>query len=244
MTKFSEEQFKKYQSVKNLLKDSPKSLSQFQELLRKYNDSNSIDHVLNRTIEKFSKVKDAKNIEFSKSEWEGHGFGLDDAKKIVKIANSKIKFIPDKIIGHKNPLDKINSSVNLLGNRTFSGVGAFKMEMMGNVKNIAEYAISSSVGNCAEHACISATIAKDFKGINNIEIFSMSIESGHAFVVINRDKDSTEDKMSTWGKNAIIIDSWTGIAFKAIDFPSDIKGKKHPDFPKGEVYMELKSYEF
>ncbi|MEK7434559.1 MAG: hypothetical protein AABZ74_15610 [Cyanobacteriota bacterium] len=69
------------------------------------------------------------------------------------------------------------------------------------------------------------------------EIFGMKINSGHAFVVINRDVGADESKMSTWGKNAIIIDSWSGIAFKAKDYPSDIKNKKHEQFPSGELEL-------
>ena len=72
----------------------------------------------------------------------------------------------------------------------------------------------------------------------------MDISIGHAFVVVNKDENSDPSKMSTWGKNAIIVDSWSGISFKATDFPSDIKGKKHPKFPKGNVGFEIDSSDF
>ena len=244
LNNLSEKQNIKYQNINNLLKDSPKLLSQFNELIRKYNSPNSIDKVLDRTIEKFSKVKNPKNIEFSKNEWEGHCFGLDDANKIIKLTNDKIKYIPDKMSFRKEPYNKISSNIKLLGNRHYSGIGAFRNLAMGNVEHIANYAERDKIGNCLENACLSASIAKDFKGINNIEIYGMNISIGHAFVVINRDKNSTLENMSTWGKDAIVIDSWSGISFKAEDFPSDIEGKKHPKFPSGGVYLELYQNEF
>lgn len=184
---------------------------------------------------------------YSKNDNEATDFGLDDAIKIVKITNSKIKYIPDKISKKKDPLGKIYSDFSLKTSRYFNGVGISEMNIKKNVEKVAEYAIFSGIGNCAENACVSAIIAKDFKGINNIEIFGMTAtepEIGHAFVVVNRDENSDDSKMSTWGKKAIVIDSWSGIAFKASEFPSDVKGKKHPEFPKGYPYMELKKSEF
>lgn len=245
LTRLSQEQLTKYNSIKNSFKDSPKLLEKFHDLLRKYNDSNSIDRVINRTLYKLNKVNNVKNIEFSKNEFEGHKFGLDDANKIVQMTNEKIQRVPDKISITSEPINKITSSIKLLANRHYSGIGAFRSLVMGNVEHIANYAERDKIGNCLENACLTASIAKDFKGIKNIEIYAMSdISIGHAFVVINRDKESSESDMSTWGKDAIVLDSWSGIVFRAVDFPSNIEGKKHPEFPNGTIYLELYQNEF
>lgn len=263
LNNFSEDQFKKYQNINSLLKNSPKLLSQFHELLRKYNSSTSIDRVLDRTIEKFSKVKNPKNIEFSKNECEGHNFGLDDANNILKTVKSQIKDIPNRhgMLNPKfykgiplfierlslgNPL-KIDLTKNIeikaspyLISKIGNPLNSKLVENIRSIDFIADYAIKLGAGNCLENACLSAVEASKYSGIDSIEIFQMpNLDAGHAFVVVNRNQESDSKKMSTWGDKAIIIDAWSGIVFKAKDYPSDIPNKKHPKFPKGDISYDI-----
>lgn len=268
INKLSQDQRSKYETIKSALAGTPK-LEQLHELLRKYNDSTTIDRILDRSFEKLTRVKNPKNIEFSKNDSEATNFGLDDANKIFKTVKSQIKDIPNRHgkfnykywtgsakITIKRALEvgvtPLNPAVDLSATLSKENYSRFELAKNGNISNlkltdtiksvdvIANYAKKIGVGNCLENACLSAVESSKYNGINSIEIFQMpDISGGHAFTVINRDQTSDSQKMSTWGKDAIVIDTWSGVVFKAKDYPSDIPNKKHPKFPKGNISYDV-----
>lgn len=84
------------------------------------------------------------------------------------------------------------------------------------------------IGNCADRAKFNIVAAIEFpihryelsavkanaNGIT-IEYFGLNGSYNHSFVVVNRDLNSDPNKPETWGKHAIIIDSWWNLHNKS-----------------------------
>ncbi len=93
----------------------------------------------------------------------------------------------------------------------------------------ADYLIheNTDAGFCGEHAYIAVNkilsrYQKLHSVIKNIEIINISYEEGdgHVFLAINRDQNSKLNDFSTWGKEAILFDSWNKLVCWAEEYAS------------------------
>lgn len=84
----------------------------------------------------------------------------------------------------------------------------------------------ATVGFCGENAALSIVRILNALGDHIQQIEQIVINYledplsriNHAFLAINRDKDSNLNDISSWGENAILYDSWNGLVCKAKDF--------------------------
>ena len=84
------------------------------------------------------------------------------------------------------------------------------------IKVQAQNAIQHGCGNCGE---LSSTAFMYLLGMSIRPIEKMRVDGGdHAFVVIGRVKNSKEDDISTWGKDAAICDPWNEMAIVASSY--------------------------
>jgi hypothetical protein len=79
----------------------------------------------------------------------------------------------------------------------------------------AAIAESAGCGNCGEQAAVAFIYLRD-RGVHPVE-YAHFVNHDHAFVVLNRSKDSDESKPSTWGNDSIVCDPWKGRAYKAAE---------------------------
>ncbi len=202
---FNDVRQSKYEKIKSLIKN-PAQLSSFKDLLYKVSKKPElIDNLLDQTIKNLSSLKEKP-------------FGLDNAKKIVGIVNKKIPYVPDK----RDSLMIVPKGLQLEWQRYQNNIlrDGHDFSNNRNIENIANYSESISTGNCAELAAVAAVDAKK-QGAGRVEIFSILNENhsyNHAFVIVNRDKNSKIDDQSTWGNKSILLDPWTKESYPATDF--------------------------
>lgn len=202
----SEEIHEKYLTIKSLLKDS-KIFDKFNNVFNQIDskDEKKINSFLDETIMKIP-------------------FNLDKDQLVLNSAKRNIPIIPDK-----NLSNFVVGFIPLAAQRLINSDTFRQTNNEEKIENRANLSSITKSGNCVEHASFSAIESKKL-GAKRVEIFGLDIQSGHAFVVINRDKNSSPSEPTTWGKNCIIIDSWQDKAYKSTDYFKHMKIKPFVDF--------------
>lgn len=83
------------------------------------------------------------------------------------------------------------------------------------ITRTAAIAESTGCGNCGEQSAAAFVYLRD-RGVRPLD-FMHFINHDHAFVVLNRLKESDESKPLTWGDAAVVCDPWKGRSYKAAD---------------------------
>lgn len=202
----SEDIHEKYLTVKSLLKNQS-LFNKFNDAFNKINpkDENKLNFLLDETIKKIP-------------------FNLDKADLVLKSAKINIPRIVDRWnLSDLSPITSFGllyvrlSSKNINELDRLSDINNQSFKQEGYAENLATQAKSVGVGNCSEHAAFSAIESKKL-GAQKVEVFGLNIQGGHAFVVINRDKNSKDSEPNTWGDKCIVIDSWRNITYNSSDY--------------------------
>lgn len=85
------------------------------------------------------------------------------------------------------------------------------LEVLTQIRKVAEDATSTGCGNCGEHAAIAFKYLYD-KGVRPIE-YGWITGGDHAFVIIGRATDDWD------GHSAIVVDAWAGKVFPLSEWP-------------------------
>lgn len=79
--------------------------------------------------------------------------------------------------------------------------------------------VSAKAGNCMEFADLAIIELRELDHEVRLEEFSFK-NGDHVFVVIGRNKASDVNDVSTWGRNAVVCDAWSGGVYPAYDMPA------------------------
>lgn len=106
------------------------------------------------------------------------------------------------------------------------------------IKINAEFAKSTSIGNCGEMSAVALFKGME-KGIWNARLDYVYIPGGdHAIVVIGRDPESDPEDYRTWGSSAVVIDAWIGKIYKLSDIAEHFKDLINVDPKTGEPLLK------
>jgi hypothetical protein len=81
------------------------------------------------------------------------------------------------------------------------------------ITRTAAIAESTGCGNCGEQSAVAFVYLRD-RGVCPLEYMHFT-NHDHAFVVLNRPKNTDESNPGTWGNDAVVCDPWKGRAYKA-----------------------------
>lgn len=205
--RISEDIHNKYLKIKTLL--DPKHFDTFEKALNKLpNKEILVNDFLDNTLY----IADA--------------FSMDDAYSILSTVESKVPHIADKIYNdpdRNEVLATVFAIARVSGNRIYNNtlLKGFDFKNKDEMTSIAKTSEYLTAGNCGELAATGAYEAKKIRS-GKVEFFSVQYSSNpnnnHVFLVLNRAKNSNSDDPTSWGKKAIVLDTWTKEAYPAKDF--------------------------
>ncbi len=162
---------------------------------------------------------------------------------------------------------KLNKGINALKQEVLNSetlrqslqISKLPEELLENyIQRIEEICSKNKVGNCEEQAFIAAKYLKD-KGASKVAVISFKLPDSlkskdfndkfkrfckfgdHAFVVCGIRRKANLQDPKTWGKSAVVIDPWLGMAGNAIKGMEEIR--ESLGIPEDHMkYIELKDY--
>lgn len=114
-----------------------------------------------------------------------------------------------------------------------------------NLNTISKSIRSIGAANCMEFSYLVFSDFLDMLKYKSLTVEIVTISNGdHAFVVINRDKESDINTPETWGQCAIVVDAWLGKVFPAnsATFESELKNFKSYTYDNSIILNFLFSF--
>ncbi|WP_420420737.1 hypothetical protein [Simkania sp.] len=179
---------------------------------------------------------------------------LELGHEINTYVQEKVPIIPNYLsrrkIDYEKESQQIGYPINMV---TFKELAEMAFEMaytpvasrefsICNLRKIAAVAKNVGIGTCLEMSALALDYCLEKKAPLKAEVFFLK-GGNHVFLVLDRNPQSNSSDYKSWGKQAVICDTWSGKVFPAMQMESKLKNFSGNQIRGDQVLIQLEPFD-